>query len=228
MSEIKAWAVLAECLGIIIFVFISLSAFAFGLSIATLAECIGHISGARRNSMSMLRALFYMIAQISETVAGSAIVYGIRPKNIDLLGDNKVVPLQGFDVKFLLTLQLVLCVLDVTDRRCAFGLVPLAIGLGKWCFPLVYRSASQDAVALSFGPAVIQETCPCCSFVFQVYLAEQMSASVVAAIMYNYLLAPRDEPISVLFCCAQHRKIEFIRKWVQQITIAMTAAQVSC
>lgn len=42
-------------------------------------------------------------------------------------------------------------------------------------------------------------------FVFQVYWAGPMSAGVVAALLYNYLLAPRDEPFSeqtrVLFCC---------------------------
>ncbi|XP_042369886.1 aquaporin-2-like [Plectropomus leopardus] len=122
MSEIKTWAfwraALAEFLGTIIFIFIGLSAaigdknnsypdqeikvaFAFGLAVATLAQCIGHISGAHLNpavtlgllvscQMSVLRALFYMVAQILGAVAGSAIVYGIRPETTDSLGVNKV------------------------------------------------------------------------------------------------------------------------------------------
>lgn len=122
MLEIKTWAfwraVLAESLGMIIFVFVGLSAaigdrnnsypdqeikvaFAFGLAVATLAQCIGHISGAHLNpaitlgllascQMSVLRAFFYMIAQILGAVAGSAIVYGIRPETTDSLGVNKV------------------------------------------------------------------------------------------------------------------------------------------
>lgn len=122
MSEIKTWAfwraALAEALGMIIFIFIGLSAaigdknntypdqeikvaFAFGLAIATLAQCIGHVSGAHLNpaitlgilascEISILRAFFYIIAQILGSLAGSAIVYGIRPEATDSLGVNKV------------------------------------------------------------------------------------------------------------------------------------------
>lgn len=43
---------------------------------------------------------------------------------------NGISPRQGFGVEFLLTLQLVLCVLAVTDRRRDVGgFAPLAIGL---------------------------------------------------------------------------------------------------
>lgn len=122
MSEIKTWAfwraVVAECLGMIIFIFVGLSAaigdrnntypdqeikvaFAFGLAIATLAQCIGPVSGAHLNpavtlgllsscQMSVVRAFFYVIAQMLGAVAGSAIVYGVRPKTTDSLGVNKV------------------------------------------------------------------------------------------------------------------------------------------
>lgn len=67
-------AFLAESLGMIIFVFMGLSAaigdrndtnpdqelkvaFAFGLAIATLAQCIGHISGAHLNPAITLSLL---------------------------------------------------------------------------------------------------------------------------------------------------------------------------
>lgn len=122
MSEIKTWpfwrAVLAESLGMTIFIFIGLSAaigdqnksypdqevkvaLAFGLAVATLAQSIGHISGAHLNpaitlgllascQMSVLRAFFYIMAQILGAVAGSAIVYGIRPDTTHSLGVNKV------------------------------------------------------------------------------------------------------------------------------------------
>ncbi|XP_054480769.1 aquaporin-1-like isoform X2 [Anoplopoma fimbria] len=197
MSEIKTWAfwraVLAEFLGMVIFIFIGLSAaigdrnnsypdqeikvaFAFGLAIATLAQCLGHISGAHLNpavtlgflascEMSILRALFYIISQILGALAGSAIVYGIRPETTHSLGVNKlngISPCQGFGVEFLLTLQLVLCVIAVTDKRRDFhGFAPLAIGLsvvlghlaGKlFSSDMVYRSASRDAVLTQLDP----------------------------------------------------------------------------
>lgn len=111
-------AVLAECLAVIIFVFTGLSAaigshntsfpdqelkvaFAFGLAAATLTQCIRHVSGAHLNpavtlgllatcQISFLRAFFYMVAQMLGAVAGSAIVYGVRPVGTDSLGVNKV------------------------------------------------------------------------------------------------------------------------------------------
>ncbi|XP_070700551.1 aquaporin-1-like [Pempheris klunzingeri] len=238
MSEIKIWAfwraVLAEFLGMIIFVFIGLSAaigdwnnsypdqeikvaFAFGFAIATLAQCIGHISGAHLNpaitlgllascQMSVLRAFFYIIAQLLGAVAGSAIVYGIKPETTDSLGVNKLNGIsqgQGFGVEFLLTLQLVLCVLAVTDkRREVGGFAPLAIGLSVGLGHLAGISYTGCGInpARSFGPAIIQE-----SFDDHwVYWAGPVSGGVVAALLYNYLLAPRDEPFSeqtrVLFC----------------------------
>lgn len=122
MLEIKLWAfwraVLAECLGMIIYVFTGLSAmigshnnsfpdqeikmaFAFGLATATLTQCIRHVSGGHLNpavtlgmlatcQISFLRAFFYMVAQMLGAVAGSAMVYGVRPASTDSLGVNKV------------------------------------------------------------------------------------------------------------------------------------------
>nr|XP_040025590.1 aquaporin-2-like [Gasterosteus aculeatus aculeatus] len=124
MSEIKAWgfwrAVLAECLGTIVFVFVFIGlsaaigdrnnsypdqeikvALAFGLAVATLAQCLGHVSAAHLNpaitlgllvscKISPLRALVYMSAQVVGAVAGSVIVYGTRPETTHSLGVNKV------------------------------------------------------------------------------------------------------------------------------------------
>lgn len=69
--------------------------------IATLAQRIGHISGARLNpaitlgllascQMSVLKAVFYIIAQVLGALSGSTIVYGLRPESTDSLGVNKV------------------------------------------------------------------------------------------------------------------------------------------
>ncbi|NP_001281122.1 aquaporin-1-like [Cynoglossus semilaevis] len=226
MSEIKTWAfwraVLAELLGMMIFVFVGLSAaigdknntypdqeikvaFAFGSAIATLVQCIGHVSGAHLNpavtlglltscQTSILRAFFYIIAQILGAMAGSAIVYGIRPEIIDSLGLNKlndVSPGQGFTIEFLLTLQLVLCVLAVTDKRRDVGrFAPLSIGLSVGLGHLAgirYTGCGINP-ARSFGPAVILK-----SFDDHwVYWAGPMSAAVVTALLYNFVLTSTD------------------------------------
>lgn len=41
---------------------------------------------------------------------------------------------------------------------------------------------------------LLEKGCVC--VVFQVYWAGPLSASVVAALLYNYLLVPRDEPFT--------------------------------
>ncbi|CAB1444359.1 unnamed protein product [Pleuronectes platessa] len=172
-------------------------AFAFGLAIAALAQCIGHISGAHLNpadtlgflvssQTSVLRAFFYVIAQVLGAVAGSAIMYGIGPGTADFLGVNKlnaVTPSQGLTLEFLLTLQLVLCLLAVSDQR-------RSVGLGH--FPGVRYTGCGMNPARSFGPAAIMQ-----SFDDHwVFWVGPMSAGVVAALLYNHLLTPRAEASS--------------------------------
>ncbi|XP_017281559.1 aquaporin-1-like [Kryptolebias marmoratus] len=235
-------AVLAECLGLIILVFTGLSAaigsrnntfpdhelkmaLAFGLATTTLSQCIGHVSGAHMNpaitlgllatcQISVLRAFFYMVAQMLGAVAGSAIVYGVRPESIDSLGVNKlngITPCQGFGFEFLLTLQLVLCVLTVTDKRRKVGqYAPLAYGLSVTVGHLAGIGYTGCGInpARSLGPALIQ-----LSFDDHwVYWAGPLSAGVVAALLYNYLLAPREELFSeqtrALLCCGWEEETE--------------------
>lgn len=106
MAEIKRWtfwrAVLAEFLGMLLFIFFALCAIigkdgsagvsqevkvtlAFALAIATLAQSFGHISGAHLNpavtlgllvscQISILRCVCYILAQMLGAVAASAIV----------------------------------------------------------------------------------------------------------------------------------------------------------
>ncbi|KAM8838427.1 aquaporin-1-like [Synchiropus picturatus] len=239
MSELKSlpfWrAVLAELLGTAVLVSIGISAaigdhnnsypdqeikvaFAFGLAVATLAQCLGQVSGAHFNpavtvgllssgQVGLLRALFYMVAQVVGAVAGSAIVYAIRPGSTLSLGVNKlngITASQGVGVEFVLTLQLVLCVLAVTDRRRDVGgFAPLSIGLSVVLGHLAGISYTGCGInpARSLGPALIQES-------FQdhwVYWVGPMSAGVVAALLYIILCGedrPAGEKPSVACCSA--------------------------
>uniref|UniRef100_F6WM25 Aquaporin-1 n=1 Tax=Equus caballus TaxID=9796 RepID=F6WM25_HORSE len=128
-SEFKTklfWrAVVAEFLAMILFVFISIGSalgfqypvksnqtagaaqdnvkvsLAFGLSIATLAQSVGHISGAHLNpavtlglllscQISILRALMYIIAQCVGAIVATAILSGITSSLPDnSLGRNE-------------------------------------------------------------------------------------------------------------------------------------------
>ncbi|XP_014641475.1 PREDICTED: aquaporin-1 isoform X2 [Ceratotherium simum simum] len=202
-SEFKTklfWrAVVAEFLAMTLFIFISIGSalgfqypvknnqtsgaaqdnvkvsLAFGLSIATLAQSVGHISGAHLNpavtlglllscQISILRALMYIIAQCVGAIVATAILSGVTSSLPDnSLGRNELAPGvnsgQGLGIEILATLQLVLCVLATTDRRRRDlgGSGPLAIGFSVALGHLLaidYTGCSINP-ARSFGSSVI-------------------------------------------------------------------------
>nr|BAC82110.1 aquaporin 1 [Anguilla japonica] len=215
-------AVLAELLGMTLFIFLSIAAaignrhnsnpdqevkvsLAFGLSIATLAQSLGHISGAHLNpavtlgmlascQISMLKAVMYVVAQMLGSSVASGIVYGVRPQNNTALGLNslnEISPSQGVGVEFLATFQLVLCVIATTDkrRRDVTGSAPLAIGLSVALGHLTAISFTGCGInpARSFGPALILG-----NFTNHwVYWVGPMCGGVAAALVYDFLLHPK-------------------------------------
>ncbi|XP_038859408.1 aquaporin-1-like [Salvelinus namaycush] len=231
MGELRNWAfwraVLAELIGMILFIFIGISsaignknnsmpdqevkvALAFGLAIATLAQSLGHISGAHLNpaitlgllvscQISVFKAVFYILAQMLGAVVASAIVYGVKPTNIDALGVNHLNTIsvgQGFVIEFLTTFQLVLCVIAVTDKRRGdvTGSAPLAIGLSVGLGHLAAISFTGCGInpARSFGPAVIYKQFGD----HWVYWLGPMCGGVAAALIYDFLLYPRSDDFS--------------------------------
>ncbi|XP_036377105.1 aquaporin FA-CHIP-like [Megalops cyprinoides] len=216
-------AVLAELLGMTLFIFLSISAaignknnsnpdqevkvaLTFGLAIATLAQTLGHISGAHLNpavtlgmlascQISVLKAIMYIIVQMLGAAVASGIVHGVRPGNTSALGVNSVSdtlsPSQGIGIELLATFQLVLCVIATTDkrRRDVTGSGPLAIGLSVCLGHLAAISYTGCGInpARSFGPAVILNN-------FEnhwVYWVGPMCGGVAAALVYDFLLCPK-------------------------------------
>uniref|UniRef100_A0A667ZKW5 Aquaporin 1a (Colton blood group), tandem duplicate 2 n=1 Tax=Myripristis murdjan TaxID=586833 RepID=A0A667ZKW5_9TELE len=229
MTELKKWdfwrAVAAEFVGMLLFIFIAIISalgtkngsasldwdlkvsLAFALAIATLAQSLGHVSGAHLNpavslglmvscQISLLRFVFYVLAQMLGAVVASAIVYAVKPKSIIALGLNRVSVGQGFAIELIATLQLVLCVIAVTDkrRRDVTGSAPLAIGLsvGLGHFAAINFTGCGINPARSFGPALISGT-------FKdhwVYWLAPMCGGIAAALIYDFLLYPRTHDFS--------------------------------
>ncbi|XP_065810274.1 aquaporin-1 [Labrus bergylta] len=226
MREFKSkdfWrAVLAELVGMTLFIFLSLAtaignsnnkmpdqevkvALGFGLAIATLAQSLGHISGAHLNpavtlgmlascQISVFKAVMYIIAQMLGSALASGIMFGARPdtnKSLGLNSLNGVTPGQGVGIELLATFQLVLCVIAVTDkrRRDVSGSAPLAIGLSVCLGHLAAISYTGCGInpARSFGPALILS-----DFTNHwVYWVGPMCGGVAAALIYDFLLSPK-------------------------------------
>src|SRR5262250_3670357 len=156
-------------------------AFAFGLTVLTMAYAIGHISGCHLNpavSAGMVvggrfpvsEFLPYAISQVAGACAGAGVLY--------LIARGK----QGFEAsagfasngygihspggysfaacllaEIVLTAFFLLIILGSTDRRAPKGLAPIAIGLGLTLIHLIGIPITNTSVnpARSTGPALI-------------------------------------------------------------------------
>jgi aquaporin Z len=156
-------------------------AFAFGLSLLTMAYAIGHISGCHLNpAVSVGLAVAgrfkprevpaYVCAQLVGATVAAWILYGIASgkAGFDLaagLASNGYALHSpgGYSLtacalaEIVLTFMFVLIILGATDRRVPQGFAPIAIGLGLTVVHLVGIPVTNLSVnpARSTGPALI-------------------------------------------------------------------------
>ncbi|KAJ6662138.1 hypothetical protein lerEdw1_012603 [Lerista edwardsae] len=213
-------AVSAEFLAMLIFVFLSLGStinwggaekplpvdmvlisLCFGLSIATMVQCIGHISGGHINpavtvamvctrKISLAKSVFYIAAQCLGAISGAGILYLVTPQSVvhkDLSAGH------GLVVELIITFQLVFTIFASCDskRRDVTGSVALAIGLSVaigHLFAINYTGASMNP-ARSFGPAVIMGTWDH----HWIYWVGPIIGAVLAGALYEYVYCPDTE-----------------------------------
>ncbi|XP_077413899.1 aquaporin-4 [Vanacampus margaritifer] len=184
--------------------FISIS---FGLTIATLVQCFGHISGAHINpavtaamfvtkKVTPIKGLFYFMAQLVGAIAGSGIVLAVTPAKLRENGvgvsmiDENVGEALALLVELLLTFQLVFTIFATCDskRTDLGGSASLAIGLSVMIGHLIgipFSGASMNP-ARTFGPAVIYN-----KFAGHwVYWVGPMLGGVIAALVYEFIFCP--------------------------------------
>ncbi|KAM5219464.1 aquaporin-4 isoform 3-T3 [Hipposideros larvatus] len=187
-------AVTAEFLAMLIFVLLSLGStinwggtekplpvdmvlisLCFGLSIATMVQCFGHISGGHINpavtvamvctrKISIAKSVFYIAAQCLGAIIGAGILYLVTPPSV--VGGLGVTTVHGnltaghgLLVELIITFQLVFTIFASCDskRTDVTGSIALAIGFSVaigHLFAINYTGASMNP-ARSFGPAVI-------------------------------------------------------------------------
>jgi len=155
-------------------------AFAFGLTVMTMAFAIGHISGCHLNpavSVGLLVAkrfpasdlLGYVVAQVAGAITAAAVLWVIASgkTGFDLAGgfasngyaDHSP---QGYSMvaclvaEVVLTFMFLMIILGATDRRAPAGFAPIAIGLGLTLIHLVGIPVTNLSVnpARSTGPAL--------------------------------------------------------------------------
>ena len=156
-------------------------AFAFGLTVLTMAYAFGHISGGHFNPAVTIglwvgkrfdgpSVLPYIGAQLVGATLGAAVVYGIasgQPSyNIDVNGlaangyanhsPGHYNTASCFITEVVMTLAFVIIILGATDRRAPKGFGPAAIGLGLTLIHLISIPVTNTSVnpARSTGPAI--------------------------------------------------------------------------
>ncbi|XP_072219869.1 aquaporin-4 isoform X2 [Leuresthes tenuis] len=178
----------------------------FGLSIATMVQCFGHISGGHINpavtaamvvtrKLSLAKAAFYVVAQCLGAITGAGILYLVTPAAVrGSLGvttvNSNISVGHALVVELLITFELVFSVFATCDpkRTDLSGSASLAIGFAVTIghlFAIPYTGASMNP-ARSFGPAMV-------TLNFEnhwVYWLGPILGGILAAGLYEYLYCP--------------------------------------
>ena len=155
-------------------------AFAFGLTVLTMAYAIGHISGCHLNPavsiglfigkrFSGTEVLPYIVAQVLGAVAGAGVLAMIAGGQADFSmaggfasngygqhSPGKYSMVACLVAEVVLTFFFLLIILGATDKRAPQGFAPLAIGLGLTLIHLIGIPVTNLSVnpARSTGPAL--------------------------------------------------------------------------
>ncbi|XP_069548141.1 aquaporin-4 isoform X2 [Brachyistius frenatus] len=154
----------------------------FGLSIATMVQCFGHISGGHINpavtaamvvtrKLSLAKAMFYVVAQCLGAITGAGILYLVTPAALrGSLGvttvNSKISLGHGLLVELLITFELVFTVFATCD--------PKRADLG-----------GSASLAIGFAVAI--------GHLFAVYWVGPILGGILAAGLYEYLYCPDPE-----------------------------------
>ncbi|XP_021967005.1 aquaporin AQPAn.G isoform X3 [Folsomia candida] len=175
----------------------------WGMTVATLAQTLGHVSGCHMNpavslammvtgKLQLIKAGLYIGAQCIGAMMGAAVLKALTPDEI--VGDwgitklgPGVTPLQGFGIEFVATFVLLMVIFGATDenRTDLKGSAPLAIGLCitalvLFCGP--FTGASMNP-ARTLGPSVVASH-------FDnhwVYWIGPISGAITAAVLYHQI-----------------------------------------
>ena len=156
-------------------------AFAFGLSVLTMAYAIGHISGCHLNPAVTVgltaggrfpigQVVPYIVAQVLGAIVAAYLLFAIASggPGFDVAqgfaangyGDHppgKYSLLSGFLSEFILTMMFLFIIMGSTHGKAPVGFAPIAIGLGLTLIHLLGIPVTNVSVnpARSTGPALV-------------------------------------------------------------------------
>jgi len=155
-------------------------AFAFGLTVLTMAYAIGHVSGCHLNPAVSIGLVVggrfrsadlvpYILAQVLGAIAAAGVLYIIASgqAGFDLAGGlasngfgehspGGYSMVSGLITEIVMTFMFLIVILGATDARAPKGFAPIAIGLGLTLIHLISIPVTNTSVnpARSTGPAV--------------------------------------------------------------------------
>ena len=196
-------------------------AFAFGLTVLTMAYAIGHISGCHLNPAVSVGLVVgkrfpagelpaYVIAQLVGGVAAAGVLYVIASgkAGFDLAagfasngyaehspGGYSLMACMTAEV--VLTFMFLMIILGATDKRAPQGFAPIAIGLGLTLIHLIGIPVTNLSVnpARSTGPALFVGGWAI-QQLWLFWLAPIIGAAI-AGVVYPAVFASGDEPVQV-------------------------------
>ena len=196
-------------------------AFAFGLTVLTMAYAIGHISGCHLNPAVTLglvagkrfpakEILPYWIAQVAGALVASGVLYiiftgrdtwalnGFASNGYGAHSPGGYSLLACLVAETLLTFFFILVILGSTDERAAKGLAPLAIGLCLTLIHLISIPITNTSVnpARSTGPAIVVAAGGDFWALGQLWLfwVAPLIGGLLAGLFYNAILAEHLPP----------------------------------
>lgn len=186
-------------------------ALAFGLMLAALATALGHISGAHLNPAVTLGLAAtkkfplayvpaYLLAQVGGAVLAALTVwagFGAQGRSVGLLGTPTpaagMTVLRAGLVEAVITFLLVLIIVSVaTDDRVPPAAAGLAVGLALFAAVAIGGTLTGGSVnpARAIGPMLVAGAFP----MWGMYLLAPVLGGVLAAVLYDRVLAQADKP----------------------------------
>lgn len=186
-----------------------------GLSIGSLAQAFGHVSGGHLNpavtfammlslKISIVKGLLYIVAQIVGGIIGAALTYACTPSTKrDMLGVTKlgtdVGAGEGFLLELLFTFILVFTVFSITDAKKKVEPYGTTLGIGIVILVchvcLIPFTGCGINPTRSFGPAVMMDFWDD----HWIYWIGPLLGAALAALLYHFLFFVEDEPVPAAY-----------------------------